>query len=111
VDTLAPDETLSSLVLSAALSSPLSDVVATSSSVVAWVPVKSSTLPVAAVTRPRMIPVETWASIALVTLFAPIAEVPVTLPEPLNDAEVQATSPVMAIVRPVVSVAALPVVS
>jgi hypothetical protein len=52
----------------------------------------------------------TCAIFANVTTLVPIVDVPVTLPDPLKLPLVQATSPVMAMVRPVVSVAALPVV-
>ena len=51
---------------------------------------------------------------ALTITPVPIEAVPVTLPVPSNDAEVQVTSPVMPMVRPVakaVAVSALPVTS
>ena len=66
---------------------PFNAVVNVFNSVVAWVPVNVSTLPVAAVTRPKNEPVATCANIALVTtLFAMVVVIavvpdPVTLPD------------------------------
>jgi hypothetical protein len=65
---------------------PFNVVVKTFNIAVAWVTLKSSTLPVAAVVRPLNVAVATWANLALVTtLFAIVVEIdvvpdPVTLP-------------------------------
>jgi hypothetical protein len=54
----------------------------TSNRAVAWVALRSSTFPVAAVVLPLNVAVATWASMALVTLLAPMAVVIAVVPVP-----------------------------
>src|SRR5690242_2009650 len=61
---------------------PFAPEVTTSSSAVAWVPVRDSTSPVPAVVRPRNLAVDTCASMGRVTLLAPMAVVIAVVPDP-----------------------------